>query len=121
MAGTSSSSSRTDPFDPYAFAVRWYEEHPEVLLDFELEIKRALKAGITLDELEEIEAKAFEFGRLVRVADIKNQGLPRRKVDARSDWETYRDGLPYGTKATAREAYYRGYKHDPSHREQHQG
>lgn len=99
MEGSSFSSSRTDPFDPYAFAVRWYEEHPEVLHEYEKLLKRMLNAGFTLDELEEIEAKAFEFGRLAR----------RSGVTPYKAWLELKGSLPRGTKAEAKEAYYRGY------------
>jgi hypothetical protein len=104
----SSSSKRAEGFDPYAFAVRWYEEHPEVLREYEEALRRKLKSGLRLDELEEIEEKAFEFGRLVREAqDLGNE--KGRFVRAHHEWVRFRENLPRGIKTEAVDAYRRGY------------
>ena len=106
-ADESASSSRDDGFDPYIFSVRWYEEHPEVLIEYENALKKKLKAGFTLDELEEIETKAFEFGRLVRESEM-NAEKSGRWTEVHREWVKFKDNLS-GGRAEAKEAYRRGY------------
>lgn len=103
-------SREAEGFDPYAFAVRWYEEHPEALIEYERALGAILKtAGIRLDELEDIEAKAFDFGRLVREAETIGCEPGQRYVKVRHEWVAFRDNLPHGIKAEAQLSFERGY------------
>jgi hypothetical protein len=103
-------SREVKKFDPYAFAVRWYEDHPEALVEYERALGVILKiAGIRLDELEDIEAKALEFGRLVRESETRGREPGQRFVKSRHDWVAFRDNLPHGVKAEAQLAFDRGY------------
>lgn len=97
-----------EPFDPYAYAVQWYMDHPEVLIDIERSIEDVLKRGVTLDELDEIEEKSFGFGKLVRESE-SNGNDSGRWSKVRHEWVKYKESLPQGTKTEAQEAYYRGY------------
>lgn len=83
-------------------------DHPEVLLEFEKALRKKLKAGFTLDELEEIEERAFELGRLVRESEISGRESGRW-VEARKEWVRFKNSLSSGGRAEAKEAYYRGY------------
>lgn len=77
-------------------------EHPEVLIEYEQALRKKLKAGVRLDELDDIEEKSLEFGRLVRRS-------PERWTSTYKAWVEFSKTVPKGTKAEAREAFYRGY------------
>ena len=61
-----------------------------------------------MDELEDIEAKAFDFGKLVRGSETAGNETSRF-VKARHDWVAFRDNLPMGVKAIAQTAFDRGH------------
>jgi len=76
-------------------------DHPGEILAIEKNLRRLLTMGFTLDELEDIEAEAFEVGRLVRESGIW--------PSAYRAWMEYRETLPLGAKAEAEDSFYRGY------------
>lgn len=96
-----SESREADPFDPYSYAVQWYTDHPVELVAVERNLARLLKSGFTLDELEDIEAEAYDIGKLVRESGLW--------PSAYRAWEEYQEILPRGVKAEAEDAFYRGY------------
>lgn len=76
-------------------------DHPVELVAVERNLARLLKSGFTLDELEDIEAEAYEVGKLVRESGLW--------PSAYRGWEEYQETLARGVKAEAEDAFYRGY------------
>jgi hypothetical protein len=76
-------------------------DHPAEILEYELHIARLLKSGFTLGELDDIEAEAYDVGKLAQ-----ESGLWPSPYRA---WTEYKETLPHGVRTEANDAFYRGY------------